>query len=267
VNDGGRSALMLLEAGASLDSVARDDLCAFASKSTAAILVLIGHGVVVRDIFASDGRTPLHFAAASVFDRDANLYRMLVNVCGIDLEARCHDGRSSVHVAVEHGNVWALRWLIGAGANVNCVTNDGQRPLHMITRYESTVQLLAACADPIAANNAGLTPLQVAKMSNKWMEVAILSVAALVAVGADLDAADNSGQTARQALKARTDLAKARLDFVRYRALEVCIGLQSRELDALQLCEILQFACGRFAPLIPFHTWWKIATTVKHFRN
>jgi hypothetical protein len=69
-----------------------------------------------------------------------------------------------------------------------------------------------------------------------------------------------------QAEVARRDIAKARIDFVRYRALEVCIGLQSLRLDALQLCEILQFACGAIAPLIPFHIWWTIATTVKHFR-
>jgi hypothetical protein len=38
-------------------------------------------------------------------------------------------------------------------------------------------------------------------------------------------------------------------------------------LDALQMCEILQQACGPVAPLIAFHHWWKIATTVKHFNS
>jgi hypothetical protein len=65
---------------------------------------------------------------------------------------------------------------------------------------------------------------------------------------------------------ARREIAKARLDFVRERALQVCIGLQSLELSALQMCEIMLFACGPIAPMIPFHLWWKIATTVKHFR-
>jgi hypothetical protein len=101
----------------------------------------------------------------------------------------------------------------------------------------------------------------------------------LLAAGADLDAADD-GETARQVLArrgwtidpdeveaARRDIAKARIDFVRDRALQVCIGLQSLRIDALQMCEILQFACGRVAPLIPFHIWWKIATTVKHFER
>jgi hypothetical protein len=66
---------------------------------------------------------------------------------------------------------------------------------------------------------------------------------------------------------ARREIAKARLDFVRHRALELCIGLQSLRIDAFQMCEILRFACGAVAQLIPFHIWWKIATTVKHFRT
>jgi hypothetical protein len=66
----------------------------------------------------------------------------------------------------------------------------------------------------------------------------------------------------------RRRIAKMRLELIRDRALQVCIGLQSLRIDALQMCEILQQACfgGRLAQLIPFHIWWKIATTVKHFR-
>jgi hypothetical protein len=79
----------------------------------------------------------------------------------------------------------------------------------------------------------------------------------------DLDVADinNTGETARQVLarinwtihadlvdRARGSIAGARLDFVRHRALQVCIGLYSQRVDALQLqmqmCEILQFSCA-----------------------
>jgi len=100
----------------------------------------------------------------------------------------------------------------------------------------------------------------------------------LLAAGADLDATDDTGVTVREVFArvtidpdrvevARREIAKARLDLVQHRALQVCIGLQSLRIDALQLCEILQFACGAIAPVIPFHIWWKIATTVKHFRT
>jgi hypothetical protein len=50
---GGRSALMLLEDGASLESVICGSL-----TSTAAILALINRGIVVREIVGSNGTTP-----------------------------------------------------------------------------------------------------------------------------------------------------------------------------------------------------------------
>jgi hypothetical protein len=111
-------------------------------------------------------------------------------------------------------------------------------------------------------------------------------VHAMVAAGADLDAEDRNGRTPRQCLAerrptrrvsvdvdpeqvemARREIAKVRLDFVRHRAMEVCIGLQSLRLDALQMCEILQLVCGPLARLIAFHQWWEIVTTVKHFKR
>jgi hypothetical protein len=44
---------------------------------------------------------------------------------------------------------------------------------------------------------------------------------------------------AKKSTAAHREIVKVRLDFVRHRAWQVCIGLQSRELDALQMCEIL----------------------------
>jgi ankyrin repeat protein len=59
---GVRTALMLLETGASLETIDRDDLCQFAATNTAVIKALINRGVVVREIVASNGSTPLHRA-------------------------------------------------------------------------------------------------------------------------------------------------------------------------------------------------------------
>jgi hypothetical protein len=115
-----------------------------------------------------------------------------------------------------------------------------------------------------------------------WRASFVTILNCFVAADANLDAMDNHGVTVRQLLarlaivivdidveSARRRIAKIRLDLVRNRAMQVCIGLQSLGLDALQMCEILQHACcrGRLAQLIPFHIWWKIATTVKHFQQ
>jgi ankyrin repeat protein len=271
--DDGRSALMLLEAGASLEAVRHDHLCHFASTSTDAIRALTTRGVVVRAIVARNGATPLH--CASLYTRDADVFDLLVNVCGINVNLPCRDGQTCAHSAAIGQNSFALGWLIKAGADVNVADNDGGTPLQRVSTLECAVMLLAAGANVCARDNNGQTPLHCVALEGN----SFAAVHALLAAGADLDVANDAGESARQVLArrgltikpslveaARRIIAKARLDFVRDRALQVCIGLQSLELDALQMCEILQFACGPVAPLIPFHIWWKIATTVKHFR-
>lgn len=73
--------------------------------------------------------------------------------------------------------------------------------------------------------------------------------------------------TADEIDAARCQIAKTRLDLVRHRAAEICIGLQSLEINALQLCEIMMHSFGAVGSLIAFHQWWAIATKVKHFNN
>jgi hypothetical protein len=54
-------------------------------------------------------------------------------------------------------------------------------------------------------------------------------------------------------------------DLYLYWTLDLDFKIQSLQLDALQMCEIL--ACGPVAPLIPFHQWWNLVTTIKHFKS
>jgi ankyrin repeat protein len=49
-------------------------------------LIWIDRGVNVREIVGSNGVTPLHIAAR--YSRDAELFELLIDVCGIDLEVR-----------------------------------------------------------------------------------------------------------------------------------------------------------------------------------
>jgi ankyrin repeat protein len=270
-SDGGRCALMLLEAGASLKGGVSCDFCLFASKSMAAIQALMDRGVVVRNLRNLDNGTPLHEAAWRC--QDAGVFNMLVNVCGIDLETRDRCGQTCLGSAAARGNVVALRCLLNAGAEVNVAEKDGETPLHWTNKHDCAVMLLAAGANVCSRDNIGRTALHRA-----WN--GLTAVHSLLAAGADLNATDNAGETARQALArhgwtiepdqievARKDIARTRIDFVRCRALEVCISFQSLRFNALQMCEILVFACGPVAQLVPFHIWWTIATTVKHFQS
>jgi ankyrin repeat protein len=261
-----RISVMLVNAGA---SIAGEQLCAFAAKGAGAIQALLNRGVVVNQLRDSLNLnyTPLHVIAnrtrhAWSADSDAGV-RMLVDVCGVDLEARSVAGSSPTHIAATTGNETALRCFITAGADVDCVDRGQRTPLHATSAYNCAILLLAAGANVNARDREGRTAFQLAV---RWKSTALMS--ALIAAGADPSDVQSVGDISiEQVESARRDIAKSRLDFVRHRAWQVCIGLQWRELDALQMCVILRHACGPVAQLISFHQWWKIATTVKHFKS
>jgi ankyrin repeat protein len=258
-------AVMLINGGASLDALAGLE-CWFATSSTSAIQALLNRGVIVNQLRDFRSFTPLHaIATRPGWSADLDdVVNMLIDVCGIDLEARSFDGETCTHIAAA-GRHEALRSFIAAGADVNTVNSDGQTPLHRVYTFECAVLLLAAGASLKARDRKGRTVLQTANVRSHIVTL----LPAFVAAGADpgvygqIVAALGAGRIDR----ARREIAKTRLDFVRQRAMHVCIGLQSLSLDALQMCEILQHSCGPLAPLIGFHQWWTIATTVKHFQS
>jgi ankyrin repeat protein len=114
--------LMFINAGASLDGLA-SQLFEFASRSTATIQALLNRGVDVSQLRDGEDHTPLHaiaFQSACSGDLDT-VVKMLINVCGVDLEARTSYGQTCAQVASNVCNYEALRCFINAGADVNCV--------------------------------------------------------------------------------------------------------------------------------------------------
>jgi hypothetical protein len=51
---------------------------------------------------------------------------------------------------------------------------------------------------------------------------------------------------------------------IKYRAVEICIALQSKGLPALVTQTVIDAACST-AFVVPFHKKWKLVTTIKHF--
>jgi hypothetical protein len=235
-----------------------------ATKSVDAIQKLIDRGIDVSKIRGACNETPLHrIACSSEAVLDVDVLHMLVHICGVDLEARDEDGLTCLETADYYGKYDVLFWFINAGASLNT-------SLLCTHSYYCAICLIAAGANVNAQDVFGKTALYF----SVWNYSQSIFYA-LIAAGADFDAFDRRTFVAvarrgwsldsKEIDFARHDIAKARLDFVRQRALQVCAGLYSLHLPALLLCEILLFACGPVAPLISFHHWWKIATRVKHF--
>jgi hypothetical protein len=84
------------------------------------------------------------------------------------------------------------------------------------------------------------------------------AAALLLAAGAHRKARCDFEPTADEIAEARRRIARERVDLIRARAFEVCVALESLELPALLMCEILEFACAPFAACVPFHHKWNI---------
>lgn len=183
---------MLLASGASLDAVSPIGLTCFASTSTSAIQLLLDRNVAVSELRDRIGATPLHLAARR---RGCNLavLSMLVNVCGVDLEARNASGRTCAFEAAYWRHADTLCWLVQAGANINHKDKDGTTILHVAADRRCDIILVAAGADVHAQDGQGRTPAHACAVAMRFMDV-------MVAGGANLDAEDNLGINVRQIL-------------------------------------------------------------------
>jgi ankyrin repeat protein len=116
--------------------------------------------------------------------------------CGVDLEARSLDFESwtcSI-CQVARDNAEALLIFLQAGADVNGIDADHDSLVHksiILSRYDCAVLLRAARADLTARDGGGRTAFLVAAQKQSKL------VDFLLAVGANLDAVDEIGQTSR----------------------------------------------------------------------
>lgn len=273
-----RMTLALINAGASLDNCFDALVRAAAISVTVASLLLVERHIDLKTIRDSDQHTPCHFVAEHDEDPAAVL-AFLVDEAGVDMNARDIRGRTPCHTAAFRGKKLALRRLIEHGADFDEPDDNGHTPLHLSCYGlgDCTTLLLSMGAQIDSLTYIShMQPVHFAASCNR----SPLPLAAVVAMGADLDAPDAGGNIPREAARIfgvalptdqhalvllRRQMLAGRLAFVRERAIQVCFGLRPLELDALQMCEVLVHACGPVGLSVPFHVWWKIATTVKHF--
>jgi ankyrin repeat protein len=97
------------------------------------------------------------------------------------------------------------------------------------------------------------------------MAFAVERVAAFLAVVGDCDDAQER-QLSQQIMRwALFRITNKQFQLLQLRGFEIAVGLQSLNLPALIVCEILSNAFAPLVSLVPFHRVWAIATIVKHF--
>jgi ankyrin repeat protein len=277
-----RVAVALIRAGAPVDDEDSQVLVQLSAMSVAVVQLLVERSIDFSAL-RSDV-SPLHAAAQRGENDNPALVRALI-AAGVNRNARDRNGATPLHYCASSGYEDSLRALIqaGAGADVDVVDHDGLTPLHYACgsiKHNCAFVLLAAGADVCARDCNGQTA---GHFASELVGVTLSpdTLHLLVAAGTDLDEVDLQGVSVRQMstldvplsptaderLAMLEKIARERFALVRARAFEICVAIQPLALNALQTVEILVHSCGPAAQLVPFHKWWALATTVKHFQD
>jgi hypothetical protein len=180
----------------------------------------------------------------------------------------------------------ALPLLRSLGVNLNGMDNLSNTACHNARDIAALVMLFALGATMSAVNHSGLTPFDVF-MAN-WFshnfdmtvtlatagfacdvateEVRRAEIAAIViACGGRVLAEVDTDELLEEEANAIDEILRRQVQLFRLRAWQVCIGLQSLRVSALEMCEILAHMFAPLESLVPFHVMWKVVLAVKHF--
>lgn len=273
-----RLVTMLLAAGAYVDTRGNNakTLCHYAAlnpdENVMRCVLALPDGVDV-DARDGSGQTPCHLA---ILSKSTDVACQIIGA-GANVDAADEDGITLCHRAAALHNPRTLRLLVRRGANWRATDSFGKSVGHFANR--STLPFLFAIGADINARD--LTGQLVCDRACSY-EFQIL-----VAAGADVTSIRKASRATAPLMAAVGHSASATLlgasgqdwsyvygmiameqrVLLRLRAVEVCVGLQSLELSAMELCEILSFAFAPLESMVAFHHVWAIVTAVKHFRD
>ena len=199
----GRATLIprLVELGAKVNARDGDGRTALALASakggTATVTSLLGSGAD-PGIADDGGLTPLHLAllrlGPGVYGGDAQGTARTLLSAGAPVNASANDGRTPLHIAcASYVRRPVIDLLLQSGADVAARDGQGDTPLHTLAgnggwaftshhvipvSARSTVQeMLDRGADPLAKNDAGKTPIDLAREMNSKLWIFLRNVA------------------------------------------------------------------------------------------
>ncbi|CAB0043469.1 unnamed protein product [Trichogramma brassicae] len=168
----------------------------------------------------AEGSTPLHLI--SFLDVDVDYAKIIFEINN-DIRARLVSARDKVgwtplYVAMKNRCIDLMEWLLTKGADPNAVNDNGETPLHIISRYAKTDDLARmffwSCDEKKktlqldAKDKRGWTPLHLA-MRSGYLDLIEL----LLTKGADPNAVNVDGKTPLHVICDQDDDKKAKLFF------------------------------------------------------
>ena len=207
---------------------------------------------------AVSGATPL---LSSIVCGRTNVAVALIRA-GANVDAADKQRETPLHAAIRRGDIKLVRLLIAAGAKLDKRDNARRLPIKQ-AMLDRRADIVAALIAGGAKTSAKLVRSARRHLPNRWDSdsgrvLRLLTTAAGVA----------SHRRATKAIeRARAAIARARtVPLFRDRIVDICIGLQSLGISALELVAIVDHALPGVAAL-SLALKWQLVTAVKHFRS
>lgn len=223
-----------------------------------------------------DGVTPL---AAALRANCEAVVRLLL-AAGADVEACDAVGVPPLLCAIQNTNSAVVRLLITASTDLERRQFGLTMLLHAIMCGSPCVPLLLAAGAYYSVRGNGIgalrdcSSMKLAATCNNYNAALLLLAAGAECAPEDVAAVaagDDKWLYIKTDLvgiaRAREKIKRAGVVSVRDRAFAVCVGLQSLDLSALELAEIVEHACAPFVANLPFHLKWDLVVCVKHFHD
>ena len=109
-----------------------------------------------------EGRLLTATLHSAVQDGQDDIVLHLLSERNDDPNQKSPEGKTAVHLAIEHENAFALSLLIAHGADLSLVDGDGNAPLHIACQhcdFGTVMVLLSKGADVLTVDGDGKTPL------------------------------------------------------------------------------------------------------------
>lgn len=184
---------------------------------------------------------------------------------GADIEARDDEGWNVLQNSCEHDELAQVRWLVAAGADVDARTNGLKlTPLMCADNNADVARFLLACgADVELLDSAGKSALE--RIDVDACDDVESYASLLYAEGATQHSFEVSPLDLQCEIEAnRRVIARERVDLIRQRATEICIGLQSLRWPAWVTLQVVEFGCQPLSCCVRLGAKWAIVTAVKH---
>lgn len=176
--------------------------------------------------------------------------------------ADCFDGSrcTTLIAATERGNLSVVRRLLDYGAweNIDCIDKSSNWPVRLAVNSRRADILLVLLA-------AGANARQFAN-HERLHDHSCRPISRLLLAAGDANWQAEKTFSSEELRAARSEIRRSRVDLIRQRVMQICVGLQAQLISTHELLAIIDHAVP-LAQCVPLRVMWDLVCAVRHFHD